>query len=205
MKPTTDTPPLGKAWEEFKANNQGRLEAMTKEPQPALELPTEAMCDEARGFILGLDMGIRDFAAMEEHLDAGGYSCLPYIRENAARGKGHHITKWDVADCIWKLMDRARPVPVEPQPASETVEKCSEAVKNIFELSLIGPDSGLAPEDVAKAVISVMLRELGTVRDAAERIASVQSAGAIKIMVENASMRQDGKLILAALERMGVK
>lgn len=76
-----------------------------------LEKPTEGMCKEARGFILGLDMNIWNWQDMEKHLDRGGYSCIPYIREMAAHGQGGHITKWDVADCIWQLMARAHPIP----------------------------------------------------------------------------------------------
>lgn len=80
--------------------------------------PTEAMCDEARGFIMGLDLGVRKWRAMQGHLAAGGYSSLPYIMEQCANNPDGHITKWDVADCIWQLMARALPVPT-PEPVSK--------------------------------------------------------------------------------------
>jgi hypothetical protein len=82
-----------------------------------VEKPTEAMCDGARGFIMGLDLNCRTFGAMEKHLDLGGYDCLPYIRQKAKETPKAHITKWDVADCIWQLMQQYHPVPT-PEPVS---------------------------------------------------------------------------------------
>lgn len=72
-------------------------------------LPTEEMCSAARGFIMGLDLGIRTWAAMQKHLMAGGYKTLPYIKEMASTNPTGHITKWDVADCIWQLMESEKP------------------------------------------------------------------------------------------------
>lgn len=37
---------------------------------------------------------------------------------------------------------------------AEAVEKCAVAVKQIFDLSLVGPDSGFKAEDIAKAVLA---------------------------------------------------
>lgn len=66
--------------------------------------PTEAMCDAARGFIMGLDLGIRNWGDMRKHLERSGHPTIPYIIEMAEEGAGGHITKWDVADCIFQLM-----------------------------------------------------------------------------------------------------
>jgi hypothetical protein len=73
---------------------------VTMGTEPMTEKPTEAMCDRARGFILGLDLGIRTFEEMREHLDNGGYPTLDSITNHP----GGHITKWDVAECIFRLM-----------------------------------------------------------------------------------------------------
>lgn len=71
--------------------------------------PTEDMCTAARGFILGLDIGIRNWGDMRKHLERGGSPTIPYIIEMAEEGAGGHITKWDVADCIFQLMMTAAP------------------------------------------------------------------------------------------------
>jgi hypothetical protein len=66
--------------------------------------PSEAMCDRARGFIMGLDLGVRSWLAMKEHLDYGGYPSIPRIDTQAEINPRGHITKWDVAECIYVLM-----------------------------------------------------------------------------------------------------
>jgi hypothetical protein len=68
-------------------------------------VPTATMCDRARGFILGLDLSARTWGAMQKHLDLGGYPSLPRIRQMAADDPNGHITKWDVAECIYMLMN----------------------------------------------------------------------------------------------------
>lgn len=70
--------------------------------------PTEEMCRRARGFIMGLDLGCRKWGAMQKHLDRGGYPTLPRIRENAREYPTDHITKWDVAECVYLLMTTER-------------------------------------------------------------------------------------------------
>ena len=58
----------------------------------------------ARGFIIGLDLCYRKWGDMQRHLDLGGYPSLPRIREMAEKDPKGHITKWDVAECIYMLM-----------------------------------------------------------------------------------------------------
>ena len=67
--------------------------------------PTEAMCDRARGFIMGLDLGYRTWEEMDTHLDLGGYPSLWSISDRAQIDPQGHITKWDVAQCIYLLMN----------------------------------------------------------------------------------------------------
>ncbi len=67
-------------------------------------IPSEAMCDKARGFIMGLDLGCRKWAEMKSHLEAGGYNSIPRINTQAEINPKGHITKWDVAECIFVLM-----------------------------------------------------------------------------------------------------
>ena len=66
--------------------------------------PTEEMCDRARGFIMGLDLNMRTWEKMANHLRNGGYPTLTYITAKALHFPEGHITKWDVADCIYQLM-----------------------------------------------------------------------------------------------------
>lgn len=61
--------------------------------------PTEVMCDATRTYILGLSLGINDYAAMRENLRQSG-ECVP----EWMLAKSGHITKWDRAEDIWKLM-----------------------------------------------------------------------------------------------------
>lgn len=64
-----------------------------------LESPDEETCALARGFLLGLSGGGgNDFDTMRAHLDMCGYPVPEWMNR-----KGH-ITKWDRAECIWKLM-----------------------------------------------------------------------------------------------------
>lgn len=67
--------------------------------------PMEAMCDRARGFIIGLDLGYRTWEEMDTHLDLGGYPTLLSISHRAQIDPQGHITKWDVAQCIYLLMN----------------------------------------------------------------------------------------------------
>lgn len=68
-------------------------------------IPTEGMCQNARGFILGLDLDIRTWGAMKKHLDMGGYLSCPRIDTQAKINAKGHISKWDVAECIYVLMN----------------------------------------------------------------------------------------------------
>jgi hypothetical protein len=80
------------------------------------EKPTEAMCDAARGFIMGLDLNIRTWKAMQIHLNRGGYPTLSYIQTKAISEPSGHITKWDVADCIYQLMQTKAALSAAPSP-----------------------------------------------------------------------------------------
>lgn len=71
--------------------------------QKEMGLPTEQMCDAARGFIMGLDMQIRTWGPMRKHLRLGAYPTIDYIEQQPEDG---HITKWDIAHCIWLLMEK---------------------------------------------------------------------------------------------------
>jgi len=75
--------------------------------QPGIHLPaepSEEMCKRARGFIMGLDLSQRTWGAMRNHLQRGGYPTLPSITRKAEECCDGHITKWDVAECIYMLM-----------------------------------------------------------------------------------------------------
>lgn len=73
----------------------------------AVSAPDDAMCDAARGFILGLDMSVRTFEGMRKHLEALGEP-IPYWMPDTG-----HITKWDVAQCIYNLMQDVRIAEIE--------------------------------------------------------------------------------------------
>lgn len=81
--------------------DKSEVEAWNTRARPE---PTEAMCDNARGFIAGLDQR-RDWKTMQKHLSFGGYATLPYIEQQAKENPDGHITKWDIADCIYQLMN----------------------------------------------------------------------------------------------------
>lgn len=97
-------------------------EAAKQQAAPVFGVPTEQMCDGARGFILGLDLNCRRFGLMNDHLNNGGYDNLQYIIDRANNSPSMHITKWDIADCIWQLMIRYMPVPT-PATVSPDGEK----------------------------------------------------------------------------------
>jgi hypothetical protein len=61
--------------------------------------PTEAMCDAARPYILGLSIGNNYYRSMKEHLENLGETIPPWMRD-----KEGGITKWDSAEDIWRLM-----------------------------------------------------------------------------------------------------
>lgn len=64
--------------------------------------PPEAMCDAARGILLGFEMGIYDAKTMLKHLQMGDYVIPPYLKTM----KGH-ITKWEQAIIIYQAMQSA--------------------------------------------------------------------------------------------------
>lgn len=70
-----------------------------------VSLPTEAMCDNARGFIMGMDIGCRTWGAMQKHLDMGDYKTHPDICRFSENNPTGHITKWDCAHYIYQLMN----------------------------------------------------------------------------------------------------
>lgn len=65
--------------------------------------PTEAMCDAARWFILARDAGITKWGKLEVSIPER--PTIPYIEEKIKNDPQGHITKWDVADCIYQLMN----------------------------------------------------------------------------------------------------
>jgi hypothetical protein len=79
---------------------------MTTEGQHAEKLnPTEAICDEARWFILARDAGITTWSGLLPSIPSR--PTIPYIEEQIAKNPSGHITKWDVADCVYQLMATA--------------------------------------------------------------------------------------------------
>lgn len=73
-------------------------------PNPA----TEKMCDAVRYFIMGRDRNICTWAGMKEHLDECGSRIHPRIEEYARNYPKAFITKWDVAEIIYDLMEEER-------------------------------------------------------------------------------------------------
>ena len=67
--------------------------------------PTETMCDAARWFILARDSGIIKWGKLEPAIPKR--PTIKYIEDKIASDPAGHITKWDVADCIYQLMKAA--------------------------------------------------------------------------------------------------
>lgn len=80
------------------------LTRLIEQAEAMQELPTDEMCDAARGFILGFNVGIHHYDKMREHLRMGGYGVPDWMLEREG-----HITKWEKAECIWRLMSAAQP------------------------------------------------------------------------------------------------
>lgn len=118
-------------WWDWKRHAKAAIAALQSTPQVAE--PTEAMCDAARPFIVGLDMNIRNFGDMRLHLDRGGNPVLPYIKDMAEQSGDAHITKWDVADCIFQYMMTARSHLSTPTPAAtSTITKHAKHLAEDF-------------------------------------------------------------------------
>lgn len=64
--------------------------------------PTEAMCDSARSFLLSMEIGIKSYEGMRENFERLGEEVPAWMRDREG-----HLTKWDKADCIWRLMASA--------------------------------------------------------------------------------------------------
>lgn len=67
-------------------------------------LPFEKMdkvYDAPRGFLLGHNMGIRNFPAMVDHLKSYGAKLPPYLNPPPHEG---HITKSEQAQILWEMM-----------------------------------------------------------------------------------------------------
>lgn len=79
-------------------------QALTDSKDGWRDKPTEEMCDNTRGFISGVQLACVSWLRMSNHLRRGGYKTLPHIEENAKSDPNGHITKWDIADCIYQLM-----------------------------------------------------------------------------------------------------
>lgn len=67
---------------------------------------TEKMIDAPRGFLLGLELGCKDFSTMRKHLDrcGCGYSCWP----DWAKTEMGHITKASKAILIYTMIDSVK-------------------------------------------------------------------------------------------------
>lgn len=63
--------------------------------------PTEAMCDKARWFILARDANIHTWGGLSRCVYG---RTIPYIEDKIKNDPLGHITKWDVAHCIYELM-----------------------------------------------------------------------------------------------------
>lgn len=77
------------------------LDSMIEQP-PKREIsePTEAMCDRARWFILARDSNIYTWGGLTRCVD----KTIPYIEEKMRNDPQGHITKWDFAECVYRLM-----------------------------------------------------------------------------------------------------
>jgi len=71
----------------------------TNEPVK-VDVPTEEMCDAARWFILARDSNIHTWGGLSRCID----TTIPYIAEKMRNDPQGHITKWDFADCVYRLM-----------------------------------------------------------------------------------------------------
>lgn len=72
------------------------------------ESANEVMKDNARSFLLGLELGIKDFTIMVEHLR----NCNAYIPEWFLKSKGH-LNKMAKAHYIYEAMMEAAPTEKE--------------------------------------------------------------------------------------------
>ena len=66
------------------------------------DIPTEAMCDAARWFILARDANIFTWGGLSKCIDPE--TVIPHIRDKIKNSPTGHITKWDFAECIYMLM-----------------------------------------------------------------------------------------------------
>jgi len=66
--------------------------------------PNETMCDAARWFILARDSNIYTWGGLTRCVD----KTIPWIQEQMDKNPTGHITKWDFAEGIYRLMEHAR-------------------------------------------------------------------------------------------------
>lgn len=71
-----------------------------------MNIPTEKMCDAARWFILARDAGIHTWGGLTPGIPKR--QTIKYIEDKISSEPAGHITKWDVADCIYQLMEQQR-------------------------------------------------------------------------------------------------
>ena len=88
------------------------------------EFPTEEMCDAAREFLMGMEVGIKDYAKMIVHFQNLGTPIPKWMECRTG-----HLTKWDKADCIWRLMAVA--LPAKPTPV-QSDEELVEVVARVL-------------------------------------------------------------------------
>lgn len=70
-------------------------------PKREIVIPTETMCDAARWFILARDAGITTWGK----LSVAGRTKIAYIEDKIKSDPEGHITKWDFAECVYRLMN----------------------------------------------------------------------------------------------------
>jgi hypothetical protein len=103
----------------------------TQEIKPFV--PSEEMCDAARDFIMGLEAGIKNFEAMCAYLKHVGGGAPDWMSRDE-----RHITKWDKAECIYRLMDARRPTPPEVQALVDALEKIKQKCADYERINMTG-------------------------------------------------------------------
>lgn len=82
--------------------------ASQREGEEKMNKATEAMCDAARPFIIGMEIGIKTFEFMKDHLEEYEVEIPHRIVVMAKDYPKSHITKWDKAEIIYDLMEKER-------------------------------------------------------------------------------------------------
>lgn len=94
--------------DELVENTHDAIRVMYEARRRTADEVTEEMCYRARGFILGLQLEIRNWGEMQNHLDSGGYFTCKFIQDAAREAPQEHISKENIARCIYMLMTGAK-------------------------------------------------------------------------------------------------